>query len=81
MQDNNLPQWGPGGRSPQPLGNFCDFSEKSSHFNAIWMMFCMFLEQLETVKLLRWGPGNEATGHEAPSHWTILAILQKKKPF
>ena len=34
----------------------------------------MFLEQLETAKLLRWGPGDEA-----PSHWTILAILQKKK--
>ena len=43
------------------------------------MMFCMFLEQLETAKLLRWGPGDEATGHEAPSRWTILAILQKKK--
>ena len=35
------------------------------------MTFCMFLEQLETAKLLRWGPGDEA-----PSHWTIL---QKKK--
>ena len=40
------------------------------------MTFCMFLEQLETAKLLRWGPGDEA-----PSHWTILAILQKKSRF
>ena len=37
------------------------------------MMFCTFLEQLETAKLLRWGPGAEA-----PSHWAILAIFQKK---
>ena len=61
------------GMSPQPLGNFCNFSEKSKHFNAVWMTFCTFLEQLEKAKLLRWGPGGKA-----PSHWAILAIFQKK---
>ena len=79
VQDNNLPQWGPGGAAPSCWAIFCDFSKKTSHFNAIWMTFCtgsMFLEQLETAKLLRWGPGDAA-----PSHWTIFAILQKKKPF
>ena len=58
------------GQSPQLLGNF---SEKSSHFNAIWMTVCTFLEQLQKAKLLRWGPGSKA-----PSHWAILAIFQKK---
>ena len=36
VQKNNLPLWG---QSPQLLGNSCNFSEKSSHFNAIWMTF------------------------------------------
>ena len=37
------------------------------------MTFSAFLEQLQKAKLLRWGPGGEA-----PSHWAILAIFQKK---
>ena len=57
-------------------GQFLQFSEKSRHFNVIWMMFCMFLEQLEKAKLMRKEPGGEAT-----SHWAILAIFQEKKTF
>ena len=60
VQDNNLSLWGgPGGQSPRLLGNSCNFSKKSSHFNAIWMTFCSFLEQLEKARLLRWWPGGE----------------------
>ena len=40
-----------GGR--QLLSDSCNFSEKSSHFNTIWMMFGPALEQLEKAKLLR----------------------------
>ena len=37
------------------------------------MTFCMFLEQLEKAKLLRWWSGGKTT-----SHWAIPAIFQKK---
>ena len=36
-----------------PLGEFCDFSEKNSHFNAIWITFRTFLEPFEKTKLLK----------------------------
>ena len=52
LQKAKLLRWG---QSPQPLGNSCNFSEKSSHFNVIWMTFCTFLEQLEKAKSLRGG--------------------------
>ena len=29
--------------------------EKNSHFNGIWITYCMFLEQMEKAKLLRFG--------------------------
>ena len=40
------------------------------------MTFCMFLEQLETAKLLRWGPGDgfPATGQ-------FLQFFRKKSHF
>ena len=41
------------GRSPQSLGNFCDFLEKNNHFNAIWIKFRTFLEPFERTELLK----------------------------
>ena len=59
VQDNNLPQWGPGDEAPSCWAILAIF-QKSNHFNTIWMTFCTFLEQLEKTKLLRWGPGGKA---------------------
>ena len=36
-----------------PLGDFCDFSEKNSHFIAIGIKFCNLLELDERTKMLR----------------------------
>ena len=53
VQDNSLLQWGPGGKAPSCWAILAIFQKKSSHFNAICMTFCMFLEQLKKAKLLR----------------------------
>ena len=36
---NKLPLWGPGGEAPSRWAILAIFSEKNSHFNAIWMTF------------------------------------------
>ena len=41
-QENKLPLWGAWGRSPQPLGDSCNFFGKNIHFNTIWMTFYTF---------------------------------------
>ena len=37
----------------QPLGDFCDFSEKNSNFNAIWITFGTFLEPFERTEIAK----------------------------
>ena len=53
-RENALPLWGPGGEVPGRQAILAMFSE-NSHFEAIWMTFCTFLDQLEKAKLLRFG--------------------------
>ena len=50
--DSNLPLSGMR-QSPSHWAIVTTFSKKFSHFNAIWMTFCTFLEQLEKAELLR----------------------------
>ena len=55
VRENKLLLHRPGGETPSRWVILPVFSEKNSHFNAIWVTFCTFLEQLENAKLLRFG--------------------------
>ena len=64
MQDSNLPLWGPGGKAPSHWAILAIFQIKKSHFNVIWMTFCMFLEQLEKAKSLGGSQGSKPPAAE-----------------
>ena len=52
VREKKLRLWGSGEETPSPWVIFAIFLGKNNHFNAIWLTFCTFLEQLETAKLL-----------------------------
>ena len=55
VQGNNLPMWEPGGKAPSCWAILAIFQKKRSHFNAIWMTICTFLEQLEKATITKIG--------------------------
>ena len=55
------------------LGSFFDFLAKTSHFSAIWITFCSFLESFETAKIQK---SVEKT--KLSSHFRLLLSQQDK---